>query len=390
MPDLEVNAPCVIARKQVLVVVLATLRAEGGPRLVLALARQWRPQGVEVRVFLIQEGPRDLEADFRDLGIKIDDLGQWPTRGRFRYFSLAFRVWKACRKVRPMALLCIPDGQHSFVALGAYVAKVPVILAHLGRFPYNVDRSQMRKYRIISQIGRIFTTSVVCCSDHVRRGAIAHLKLPPSSLCVVYNGIDVGQFSKGQTLHISSVSGKPLQLVMVGRLDTSKDYRTLVLAVAELLRRGLECRLNLIGDGCSRSIIEKLCVENGIMENVRFWSVRRDIGDILAQMDVFVFSVWMGEGLGIAMIEAMAAGVPIVASDVPACREVLDDGEFGLLVPPANADAMATAIAAIRADPAAALERAERARAKATRDFNIAQTARRYADLLGLRRGTAT
>ncbi len=79
-------------------------------------------------------------------------------------------------------------------------------------------------------------------------------------------------------------------------------------------------------------------------------------------MDVFVFSTTAEEGLGIALIEAMAAGVPVVASDVPACREVLDNGALGVLVPPGDAAALAAAIAGVLALPKAAAERAAAAR----------------------------
>jgi len=101
-------------------------------------------------------------------------------------------------------------------------------------------------------------------------------------------------------------------------------------------------------------------------------------------MDLFVFSTTPEEGQGIALIEAMAAGVPVVASDVGACREVLDDGTLGLLVPPSDPKTLAEAILAVLRDPEAARERAARARDKAFREFDITAMARAYARLLGL------
>jgi glycosyltransferase involved in cell wall biosynthesis len=91
-----------------------------------------------------------------------------------------------------------------------------------------------------------------------------------------------------------------------------------------------------------------------------------------------------GEGLGMALIEAMAAGVPVVASDVGACREVLDGGDLGLLVPPGDPAALAAAIERVRAHPEAAAARARRAQRKALEVFDAERMADAYADVLGL------
>ena len=101
-------------------------------------------------------------------------------------------------------------------------------------------------------------------------------------------------------------------------------------------------------------------------------------------MDLFVFAATPDEGLGIALIEAMAAGVPVVASDVGACREVLDDGALGLLVPPGDPAALADAIEQVRNQPEAAAARAERGRRKVFETFDAERMAAAYAEVLGL------
>ena len=121
--------------------------------------------------------------------------------------------------------------------------------------------------------------------------------------------------------------------------------------------------------------------------------MRRDVPELIGQLDVFVFAATPDEGLGIALIEAMAAGVPVVASDVGACREVLDHdgpgGALGLLVPPRDPVALADAILRVRAEPAAAAARAERARRKAFEAFDAERMAAAYAELLGLQPASA-
>jgi glycosyltransferase involved in cell wall biosynthesis len=82
-----------------------------------------------------------------------------------------------------------------------------------------------------------------------------------------------------------------------------------------------------------------------------FWGRREDIPELLGRMDVYAFSTTRDEGFGIALIEAMAAGLPVVASDVPACREVLAEGEAGRLVPAGDPDALASALRSLLRDP---------------------------------------
>ena len=118
--------------------------------------------------------------------------------------------------------------------------------------------------------------------------------------------------------------------------------------------------------------------------------MRRDVPELVGELDLFVFATTADEGLGIALIEAMAAGVPVVASDVGACREVLDDGALGLLVPPGDPLALADAIECVRSQPAAAAARAERARRKAFALFDAERMAATYAELLGLQADGAT
>ena len=85
-------------------------------------------------------------------------------------------------------------------------------------------------------------------------------------------------------------------------------------------------------------------VRKNVGDCVHLLGMRRDIPELLQQLDVFVFSAKPDEGLGVALLEAMASGVPIVATRVPACEEVLDNGQLGLLVEPGNEHAMAEAI----------------------------------------------
>ena len=121
------------------------------------------------------------------------------------------------------------------------------------------------------------------------------------------------------------------------RLDPIKDQSTLLRAFAAARVPGWQ--LQLVGEGPDRPRLEALARELGLNPLQVFLGRRSDIPELLGQADLFAFSTTTSEGFGIVLIEAMAAGLPVIASDVPACREVLFDGAAGELLPPGDVDA---------------------------------------------------
>ena len=122
---------------------------------------------------------------------------------------------------------------------------------------------------------------------------------------------------------------------MVARLDEIKDQETLLKAYSKIQKK---CNLILVGDGNKRAYLEGIASELGLNVKKIFVGSKLDIPAMLAAADIFAFSTTSLEGFGIALIEAMAARLPIIATDVPACREVLDDGKAGILIPVGRVD----------------------------------------------------
>ena len=124
-------------------------------------------------------------------------------------------------------------------------------------------------------------------------------------------------------------------IIMVARLDEIKDQETLLKAYAKIYKK---CNLVLVGDGIKRAYLEGIASKLGLNIKKIFVGSKLDIPAMLAEADIFAFSTTSKEGFGIALIEAMAARLPIVATDVPACREVLDNGKAGILIPEGRVD----------------------------------------------------
>jgi glycosyltransferase involved in cell wall biosynthesis len=278
----------------------------------------------------------------------------------------------------------MPFGWHAFMAWGARLGGVRRVAAHVGNWP-TMSSAAFHKFRAQVRLGRPVTTTLVCCSRYVRDGVVARFGVDPAATVVIYNGVPVAAFAERARAARRQRPASRFRIGMVARLEAHKDQPTLIRAAHLLGRRGLDCEVWLIGEGSRRSELEALIAAEDVRDRVRLLGMRRDVPELVGQLDLFVFATTADEGLGIALVEAMAAGVPVVASDVGACREVLDDGALGLLVPPGDPVALADAIERIRGEPEVASARAERARRKAFAAFDAERMAAAYAEVLGLR-----
>jgi glycosyltransferase involved in cell wall biosynthesis len=150
---------------------------------------------------------------------------------------------------------------------------------------------------------------------------------------------------------------------MVARLDPIKDQATLLRAFAALRPPGWQ--LLLVGEGPERPRLDRLAAELGLDPAAVLPGRHGAIAELLGQADLFAFSTTAAEGFGIALIEAMAAGLPLLASDVPACRQLLAAGAAGELLPAGDVAAWTGRLQSLLADPAARAALAERARRRA-------------------------
>jgi glycosyltransferase involved in cell wall biosynthesis len=153
---------------------------------------------------------------------------------------------------------------------------------------------------------------------------------------------------------------------MVGTFKRQKGHMFLVEAIPQVCERHPGLHVLLVGDGELRGAMEQQVAEAGIAEHVTFLGTRGDIPELLAASDSFVLpSLW--EGLPVALVEAMASGLPVIATTVSGTNEVVVDGESGFLVPPGDPSRLADAMCRLLCDPgtAAAIAAAGQARVAA-------------------------
>jgi glycosyltransferase involved in cell wall biosynthesis len=224
-------------------------------------------------------------------------------------------------------------------------------------------------------------------ADHVvavSRGVAEDLErcgVPPSKLSVIYNPITTDRLAaqgRQSVDHPWFATGGPPVVLGVGRLVPQKDFGTLLAAVA-LLRQRHECRLILVGDGPERAALETRAAVLGIADSVMFAGFVANPAAWMARAELVVLSS-IFEGFGNVLVEAMAVGTPVVATDCPSGPdEVLDHGRYGRLVPPGDAPALAEAMAATLAMPTPADQLLARAAL-----FSTDRAVDSYLPLLGL------
>ncbi|MBI2132360.1 MAG: glycosyltransferase family 4 protein, partial [Candidatus Tectomicrobia bacterium] len=200
-----------------------------------------------------------------------------------------------------------------------------------------------------------WTDAIVTLTD---REAEEHLALGvgrPSQFVTIFSGIPLPgpKARAGTGPSRRRALGLPAEGALVGsvgRLDPIKGHGLLIQAFALLGDRHPGARLILIGEGEKREEYQALARELGVAEGVRFMGWRDDVGDLLEELDLFVFPS-RNEGMGRAAVEAMAAGLAVVAARTGGLPEVVREGETGLLVPPGDAAALSAAIDRLLARP---------------------------------------
>lgn len=210
--------------------------------------------------------------------------------------------------------------------------------------------------------------------------------LPQSKIRVIYNGINLDRLSvdrEASARHREQLSaGADVFLAgMLASLTPAKGHATAIRAVAELRDRHPGVRLAIVGDGPLRGQLEALVAELGLLDSVTFFGYRRDVADLVAACDVLISASRDNEGCSNSILEAMALGVPVIATDVGGNRELVRPGDTGHLVAPEDPSALADAISDAITEPEQTRWMATQARERIHAQFSLDRMIRDYEDL---------
>jgi glycosyltransferase involved in cell wall biosynthesis len=227
-------------------------------------------------------------------------------------------------------------------------------------------------YRWVERSLRSLTTVTVCVSEKERQAGLAARACTEATTVVIRNGVEPSRSDRR-----AAPPGRP-RLVMVGRLQAPKDPLTFVRALATL--RGQDVEAVLVGDGPDRAAVEEEVRRLGIQPAVHLLGERNDVAEVLGTAEIFVLAT-RSEGLPLSILEAMATGLPVIASNVGGVAELVIDGKTGLLVPPGDPEALAAAIQRLLDDLPHARRLGEAGRARAVAHFDLAAVRQAHVDL---------
>jgi glycosyltransferase involved in cell wall biosynthesis len=272
-----------------------------------------------VRVCCLTEDGSAAE-ELRSAEIAVDVLNTSPS---IRDPRTTFRLWRYLRRERPTIMHARTGAMTVHGLLAARLAGVPVRIVEEVGVPHRGPVG-----RLVFPLMYRLATRVIGVSDAVADYLVQHDKVDPRRTVRIYNPVDDSFFAPAPESHWAAGE----HLVTVGRLVPEKAQEVLLNAVVELLPAHPDLTLSVVGAGPCRRSLEDQTARLGISDSVRFLGHRRDVRAILASADVFVLPS-RSEGLGIALVEAMAARVPSVATDVGGLAEVLGETSEWLVAP---------------------------------------------------------
>jgi len=377
--------------------VIGESRFGGAAKIILGLGQVARSEGWQVDVLttdpIFQQAVRQ-----HGFGLVNLDVIRREIRPLWDFGGL-LRLVKFLRS-EPYHVVHTHTSKGGFVGrLASRLAGVPVIVHTVHGFAFHEGSpvSVRLFYSALERIASRWCNRIVSVSEFHREWAIQLGMCSPRHIVAIPNGIaEAGRNHEVELAELRRQLGaRPGELVILSmaRLAADKGLEYLIAAAAMLARTERRIRVAIAGDGPARERLEQLATSLGVTDRVIFLGFRDDIGDLLAACDMVVLPS-LREGLSISLLEAMAAGKPIVATSIGSQREVASHGEMAWLVRPADAHSLREGILRLAGDPPLMARLATNARAifeSCYTESRMLEAYRQlYVDLLGANCPTET
>jgi glycosyltransferase involved in cell wall biosynthesis len=374
-----------VSARTIVYVIPTPMGVGGTPRHLLEVfahldRRLWTPV---LYLFNVRQPGQGYLPATRALGVDVIDGRVGSSIRGHRMLAPVLRLRAELRR-RNVAIV------HSYLfqanllgTLAARAAGVPVAIVS----KRSLDTYRTRWERAVCRVSNGLADRVMVNARAVGRNVVAAEGCRPDRVTVVPNGIDVPRVDAAVQHRVAPplAGDRPLVIGTIGRLAEKKGQNDLLEAAARVFEHKPTARLCLVGDGPLRASVEARASELGIRDRVDFAGTIPDGVRKLADFDVFVLPSHM-EGMSNGLLEAHAAGLPVVATDVGGNAEVTLDGETGLVVPPRDPLALGDAILRMVKDPARARAMAAAGRERIAAEFTVQRMVSRleqlYAGLL--------
>jgi|SRR5579863_247603 len=344
----------------------------GAERALVQLVTRLDRQRWEPAVFCLS-GPGALADELHAASIPVTCLGAT----RWNRFAVILRLARKLRQFRPAILQTFLFHANLAGRIAGRLAGVKQIVAGIR---VAEKRSQARLW--LDRWTNGLVVANVCVSQAVADFSISQSGLSPRKIVVIPNGVDVARFAGAAPADLTAL-GIPRgsqALLTIGRLDRQKGLSTLIEAAAVVIPKFTQAHFLLVGEGPQRPEIERLIHDKGLANRVHLAGWRPDITELLAAGTALILSsLW--EGMPNVILEAMAAGLPVVATRVEGTAELVIERSTGLLVPPQSPPELAAAIESILTDPVPAKAMGQLGRERVTSEFSWQKIVDRYSEL---------
>lgn len=311
----------------------------------------------------------DLDKQIQANRIQFKEVCESPK------FQTINQLRQIIAEFKPHVFVAHGFSEHIWGRIAATMSRVPVII----QVEHNNEKYAWHRLWQ-SKLLLKHTNKVICVSQGVKKH-LSKLGFDPEKIDVIYNGIPVAEFLPHQKV---SFQERLDNLIMVARFARQKDHESLIRAIKILQDSYPQLQLLLIGGGKQRYKEQSiaLCQELQLTDRVKFLNQqsRPEIQQLLGKNKIFVLSTHH-EGLPLALIEAMAAGCAVIASNVDGVSELIDHQKTGLLVNPSNPQALADAIRYLLDHPEQAAEFARGGQENAIQHFNMETMVQQYEQL---------
>lgn len=376
--------------KLIILYVIRSLEKGGTEDQLIALVRHVHRKTHQCHVFVLEPGGRhestlsDLCVSVHSGGLKHSDIHRAP-------WKLIFALWQLIKLTRHLR----PQVVHSFLPLSTFMG---AMAGRITRVPLNITSrralaTHQERHSILKLLDRFanqWSHYVTVNSKAVWKDTIQRDKIDPSKLQLIYNGLDTRPFESARSQRKTmrrqlDVKGNELLIISVANLISYKGHADLIQAAKQVIAAIPKSRFVLVGeDRGIQKCLENQVKELGISDRVMFLGQRDDIPELLAASDLFVLSSHE-EGFSNAVLESMAAGLPVVATDVGGNREAILDGVTGRLVPSKDPDRLAEKMILVLDAPSIANTQGVEGRIRVNRMFPVEKMIDAHLRLYGLK-----
>lgn len=313
----------------------------GAEKLLLSYLKGLDPDRFIFYVCTLRDKPDDMISEVSQYA-KVKNIG---INNKFNPFVVYF-IWKIINKIQPDIIHTHLFQPRIYTSIANLFIRNGILITHKHSV---VNPRKHHIFLIFEMICILLNKKVIAISQSVKNSLRKYELIPEKRIFVLPNSIDYSEFNSIQRINELS-NQNSIILGTVGRVERSKGINYLLLAMKKILFKYPDTKLEIIGEGSALKDLQILSNKLNISNSVKFFGKLANPIPNYKRMSIFILPSLL-EGFGIVLLEAMAAGVPVIATNVNGIKEVVVDGESGILVSPKDPDAIANAVFKIIEQP---------------------------------------